>query len=712
MKKPDPKKIMRAQFMKDPSQIVLMQHVDELEDKLDNSISEIKSEIKGRTQDELQLATNLAKNFIKDIQGKDGKTGDQGIQGEKGDKGDKGEKGDAGKDGLVITGIDGLDGKDGKDGINGISGKDGADGKNGSPDTPEQVVTKVNLSKTLIDPSQVRGLKDIENIAKANQVAVPVTTPIIFNNGSQVGRAKNLNFTGGTVTVTGDQANITTSSGLIVTEVDGSPSVTSPTAIKFSNGSVTDNGDGTVTVTTGSGGGGDVSSNTSTSVNSEVALFSGTGGKTIKRATGTGVANLTSGVLSTDSNFAYNPAGTFNVGFGGNDYLNLTTSTHTYAIGDLSGAGNNSTLSINDTAKTFTLNTLPASPTITPFGIVRVNTSGTLDALSLPSDATKFLNGNGVFSVPSSGSGTVTATGGSLTSNAVVLGAGTTDTKVAAGITTDGTSVLNLGVNTTTIGKVKMFGNTSGDATIQPAAVAGTATVLTLPAISDTLVGKTTTDTLTNKTLTSPTIAKIANLTSNGFVKTSSGDGTLSVDTGTYQASDSTLTALAAYNTNGIVTQTAADTFTGRTITGTANQITVSNGDGVAGNPTLSLAANAKVAGLFGAFYNGGSAIAANTQSFMITCPFAGTITGYTISVDTGTCTIKTWKKATGTARPTISDVISTSGVALSSNTVVHSTTTSDFTSTTVAANDMFIFVATSVASATVIEFTLEITKS
>ena len=55
------------------------------------------------------------------------------------------------------------------------------------------------------------------------------------------------------------------------------------------------------------------------------------------------------------------------------------------------------------------------------------------------------------------------------------------------------------------------------------------------------------------------------------------------------QDKDPTLTALAAHNTNGILTQTAADTFTGRTITGTANQITVTNGDGVAGNPTLSL---------------------------------------------------------------------------------------------------------------------------
>lgn len=150
-------------------------------------------------------------------------------------------------------------------------------------------------------------------------------------------------------------------------------------------------------------------------------------------------------------------------------------------------------------------------------------------------------------------SGTVTATGGSLTANAVVLGAWTTDTKVSTGMTTDGWSQLNLWVNATTIGKVKMFGNTSGDVTIQPTAVAGTATVLTLPATTwtvtalwntttwtwstivlswspalttpsiaaitvsggvltlptgatDTLVSKNSTDTLTNKTLTSPTL--------------------------------------------------------------------------------------------------------------------------------------------------------------------------------------------------------------
>lgn len=54
------------------------------------------------------------------------------------------------------------------------------------------------------------------------------------------------------------------------------------------------------------------------------------------------------------------------------------------------------------------------------------------------------------------------------------------------------------------------------------------------------------------------------------------------------QPIDPTLTALAAFNSNGILVQTAADTFTARSIVqGTG--IAVTNGSGVAGNPTVAI---------------------------------------------------------------------------------------------------------------------------
>lgn len=51
---------------------------------------------------------------------------------------------------------------------------------------------------------------------------------------------------------------------------------------------------------------------------------------------------------------------------------------------------------------------------------------------------------------------------------------------------------------------------------------------------------------------------------------------------------DGTDAAAVTLPSSGMLAKTAATTWAGRTITGTANQVSVSNGDGVAGNPTLS----------------------------------------------------------------------------------------------------------------------------
>lgn len=55
------------------------------------------------------------------------------------------------------------------------------------------------------------------------------------------------------------------------------------------------------------------------------------------------------------------------------------------------------------------------------------------------------------------------------------------------------------------------------------------------------------------------------------------------------QAYDADLAAIAALSSTGLAARTASNTWAQRTITGTSSQITVTNGDGVLGNPTLSL---------------------------------------------------------------------------------------------------------------------------
>lgn len=117
---------------------------------------------------------------------------------------------------------------------------------------------------------------------------------------------------------------------------------------------------------------------------------------------------------------------------------------------------------------------------------------------------------------------------------------------------------------------------------------------------------------------------------------------------------------------------------------------------------------------IHGATKDGGG-VALSTGKFpgYLTIPYGASITAWHIGVDVGTCTIKVWKVATGTAVPTSGDSINTSGVSISSGTYVRSTTLTDFTTTTITENDILAFNIEAIAGGcTQVTFTLELTRA
>ena len=87
-----------------------------------------------------------------------------------------------------------------------------------------------------------------------------------------------------------------------------------------------------------------------------------------------------------------------------------------------------------------------------------------------------------------------------------------------------------------------------------------------------------------------------------------------------------------------------------------------------------------------------------------LTIPFACTIAGYSLAIDATDTTfrVKVWKVATGTAIPTSSNSLSTSGWGVPSGTAVHSTNLTDLSSTAVSANDI---VAVNLATANTVKY-------
>jgi hypothetical protein len=122
------------------------------------------------------------------------------------------------------------------------------------------------------------------------------------------------------------------------------------------------------------------------------------------------------------------------------------------------------------------------------------------------------------------------------------------------------------------------------------------------------------------------------------------------------QPLDSDLTAIAALAANGIVTRTGTGTMAARTIAGTTNQIGVTNGDGVAGDPVLALTSPLVAPGGIAAGTSGATTTTSGAQ-------FEGSTTlGYTMRGSAITNTPSAGVSFVGIAAPTITITEAASG--------------------------------------------------
>ena len=198
------------------------------------------------------------------------------LKGDMGEMGLEGAPGKDGKDGEI--GLEGMPGKDGKDGKNGKNGKDGKDGLDADPKEVIPYAEKAvkahekKIDHTLIHAPDILGTKEVD---ESNANVGTILT---------IGKDGKLIYQKPKEWLTRTDMLLYGRGGVTVTELDGSPNVHVST-IKFSNGSVTDNGDGSVSVSSGGGGGGTPGGSTTQVQYNNAGAFAGITGATTDGAT-------------------------------------------------------------------------------------------------------------------------------------------------------------------------------------------------------------------------------------------------------------------------------------------------------------------------------------------------------------------------------------------------------------------------------------------
>lgn len=339
--------------------------------------------------------------------------------------------------------------------------------------------------------------------------------------------------------------------------------------------------------------GGDASTNTATSVDGEVALFNGTTGKSIKRASGSGIAKLTSGVLSTVTA----PSGTI---VGDTDTQTLTNKTLTSPkIDQINDSNGNANLAISTVASAVNYLNIANSSTGNSPGLNAVGsdtnigigfspkgtggliiweatgqTSASLGAygtatnvaLNLVTQGTGTVQANGVDIATTtdtqtltnkdltSGTNTFPTFNQNTTGSAATL---TTGRTIQTNLASTSSATFNGSTNITpgVTGTLPVGNGGTGATTLTGVVIGnGTSAFTTVTAPSGAIVGTTDTQTLSGKTLTTPTIASFTNATHNHQNATGGGqlqastalNATGTANSSTYLRGDNTWASITA----------------------------------------------------------------------------------------------------------------------------------------------------------------------